>query len=164
MLLLLISCTRTTPPTEPTEPVAPIAPITSETPAAPSPPEGACPEEQGDSGPRSVTAHPIPGGEVLAVVCRFYAYQGSFEYWLARDGADPVRLLADFGLDTFDAESLELVNFQKARGPGDCGDWWRYRIEGDALVTLEHRARGCEEELPDDGELPPPSEWPLAGE
>lgn len=163
MLPVLLACTRTATP-EPApapvaEPVAEPTPVAEE-PPAPTAPAGACPEEDG---PTRVQAHPIPGGNVLEVDCRFYAYQGSFEYWLIRKGGQPIRLLADVGMSRFEAESMEVINFQKARGPGDCGDWWRYRIEGDALVTLEHRAQGCEDVPPVDpeGDLPDPAKWPL---
>ena len=146
MLTLLLACTR----------VAPMPPP-AESPAAV--PGGACPDEDGV--PQHITAHPIDGGTVLELSCRFYAYQGSVEFWLTRPGAEPVRLLAAVGLADFTPQSGELTVFSKARGPGDCGDWMRYRLEDGALITLEHRTRSCDAGIPEDGELPPPSTWPL---
>ncbi|MFT5680596.1 MAG: hypothetical protein ACI8RZ_001502 [Myxococcota bacterium] len=163
LLPLLFACTRaTTPEPAPTPPPAPEPlPVAQPAePAKPTAPAGSCPDEDA---PTAVRSHAFSGGTVLEVDCRFFAYQGSFEYWLIRHGGQPVKLLADVGMSRFEPETLELINFQKARGPGDCGSWFKYRIEEDALVTLEHRYQGCDDVPPVDpeGDLPDPALWPL---
>lgn len=112
---------------------------------------------------------------VVAVVCTFGAYQGT--YALVRiDGQDVGLLTAPalaadgrpldvdegwFGTPDFGGfEEGVLTTFMKSRGLGDCGRFVRYGVgDGDRLTVEEVRERDCLPDLPDD--LPPPSAWPV---
>lgn len=105
------------------------------------------------------------GRSLIEVTCAMYAYQGTFSYaWpdgrpvVDQDG-DPIQLLGFPGLD---AETGVLSWLSKARGPGDCGDWYRYTLEQDRFVLQEHRSRSCDAET-DPETFPPPHLWPLQG-
>jgi hypothetical protein len=91
------------------------------------------------------------------------AYQGSYEYFW-QDGLRPVlkedgQPLLVVGLPELDTASGTLTWLSKARGIGDCGDYFVYLLEGDRFQLQEHRSRGCES--PEDDV--PPTEWSLVG-
>jgi hypothetical protein len=153
---LLLACE--TPPAEP----APASPILPPTPAALLQ-AGACRDDGRVDGiePRSV-----PGGRLLwEVLCRYAAYQGAYEYWWSDDrGLRPALVLRGspwtlVGNPELDAAAT-LTWLSKARGPGDCGDWYRAHLDGERFVVDDHRSRECPDAL--DEEPPAPSDWPPA--
>ena len=104
------------------------------------------------------------GRTILEVLCTMAAYQGVFEYrW--QDGLAPVlaedgQPLAPVGLPMLDVSTGRLVWLSKARGIGDCGDYFVYQLQGDRFALQEHRSRACEN--PDD--YVPPEQWALVGD
>ncbi|MCA9570793.1 MAG: hypothetical protein KC656_23290 [Myxococcales bacterium] len=99
------------------------------------------------------------GRGVHEAQCVLGAYQGNFEYSFA-EPMGPIRTTAG---ETFVAAGWpelsvdgEVRVFAKARGLGDCGSKYLYRLRGDAFGLVEERGRACTDELPD-----PDAEWPL---
>ena len=87
------------------------------------------------------------------------AYQGTYEYWFAdpsprkAPGLPPTVVgLPEIGSDG------AITWLEKARGPGDCGDYYVFTLSGDAWSEKEHRRRACSD---DASEVPPPTSWPL---
>ncbi|MFT4978544.1 MAG: hypothetical protein ACI8S6_004454 [Myxococcota bacterium] len=107
----------------------------------------------------------LPDGRAIAEVnCEIYAYQGTYTYAWA-DGPRPILdsdgdQLVVLGIPFLDPATGELKWLQKSRGPGDCGSFYRYALEGDHFRELEHRSRECDDSSE---EVPPPDEWPLVG-
>ncbi|MDP2316617.1 MAG: DUF1176 domain-containing protein [Pseudomonadota bacterium] len=103
------------------------------------------------------------GRTILQVNCFMAAYQGRYYYaWAAgpsvvttADGA-PLRLT---GMPSLDAATGVLTWVDKARGAGDCGDWYRYVLTGDQFALQEQRHQACGA----DGATFQPESWPLAG-
>jgi hypothetical protein len=142
--------------------------------------KAACAREEGaptfePRGPSGVFAlSPLADDEALVeVTCQFGAYQGSFAL-VRLDGpratlvrgprADDTGALTDtsavhVGYLMVDPEARTFSVFAKSRGPGDCGVYSSYALDGDAARLTEVRARDCAEEIPD--ELPAPREWPV---
>lgn len=124
---------------------------------------GACRDAEIEK-PLRVIAWETRDDAVYAAECEGFAYQSNYEWWTrgpkgfvraTRADGSPVNML---GYPSFDLEKGQAEWLEKARGPGDCGDWYRYRREGSVFTLEEHRSRSCEA---DPGEVPPPSEWPL---
>lgn len=117
-------------------------------------PEGACTEGE----PLAVTSTPQDdGSQLIFVECERYAYQSSFDIWVRQADGNETRAAQVLGYPSV-REDGAVVNFERARGPGDCGTWklWRYR-DG-ALVLEETRERDCSDEAPEELD---PSTWPL---
>jgi hypothetical protein len=60
----------------------------------------------------------------------------------------------------FDPREQELTRFEMARGLGDCGAWFKYRINEDKGVLLEYRAKDCDDKEEFEG-IPHPGTFPL---
>jgi len=105
----------------------------------------------------------VSQGDVqLAMVhCEFYAYQGDYEVWVlpAAHGV-PFKTARLTGMGGLSEDGATFVNFNKARGPGDCGTFTRYTIDAEGLHESEVRSRECTDTAPDEID---PSTWPLVG-
>ena len=96
--------------------------------------------------------------------CAMYAYQGRYEYaWndlkpVFDEQGLPMRLL---GLPYRDKGVIELKWTEKARGIGDCGDWYWYVFGDNRFQLKEHRRRKCNDTVEITPELLDGSKWPL---
>lgn len=162
-LLFALACAGS-----PTSVTAPAAPTTTPTPvttpaALPDADAllaaGLCTEEKAIVELRTV--HLDDGRTMQEAVCARYAYQEVVQYsWAHTPGPVGTTLgqpLSVVGVPRMDAKGA-LSWLSKARGPGDCGHFYRYQIDGDALRLVELRGRECTDEPP--AELDP-STWPL---
>ena len=128
---------------------------------------GACAEDDVDA-PSGIRALAAPDGALYEVECEMWAYQGPHEYW-SRDGSGgwvgvegpSGTVTRAIGIPGFDPDTGRLSWLQRARGLGDCGEWWILQLEGSGserrFSLVEHRARECDD-APDP---PPPQQWPL---
>ena len=168
-LLALLACDRTPVPAAATAPAPEPAPPELAAPDAPAGDAahaallaaGVCGGEGQISDTREI---PLPDGRVLLeVLCAMYAYQGAYGYAWASSG-EPVRDQDGAVLDLVGLPFLEpdgtLVWLEKARGPGDCGAYHRYLLEGDRFVRKEHRVRPCSDAVEEE-DVPTPDTWPL---
>lgn len=64
------------------------------------------------------------------------------------------------GSNEFQPRKKELTRFDMARGLGDCGAWFKYRINEDKGVLLEYRAKACDDKEKFDG-IARPETFPL---
>lgn len=170
LLALLTGCFSNSPPEPPAD--APDAP-----PPADAPPQAELPLEAAllaagacagtellEGRPAAIATY--EEGALAIVACERFAYQEAFEVW-RRDASGawgPVQsgvgvALKGLGGPELDATTGELWWLEKSRGPGDCGAYYRYRLEGAVALLTEHRARECE----DEGEIPPVRQWPIVG-
>jgi hypothetical protein len=112
---------------------------------------------------------------LVLVVCRLAAYQAVTEWVLYEPSAGEPRVMPvpyeDFadgrvtaaadrvmvGLPSFDPMTQVVTNFQKFRGPGDCGIFTRHRLEGTKLTLQEFRLRECDATTP----RTDPTQFPL---
>lgn len=175
-LLFMLACDGGSPPEEapPSPPPAPEQPPEPERPPEPEQPVGAVTVDHGallsagacreDGQIERVSTSQLPDGRtILEVLCFMAAYQGAFEYrW--QDGLAPVlaedgQPIAPVGLPTLDVSTGRLTWLSKARGLGDCGDYFVYQLRGERFALLEHRSRPCDN--PDD--YTPPEQWALVG-
>ncbi|MEL6341999.1 MAG: DUF1176 domain-containing protein [Myxococcota bacterium] len=151
-----------TPPPPPTPaPETPPKPDTTQKPAGVGP---LCPD---DLEPIEQRRIPVEDGlALIEVSCEMFAYQGRFIYWLERDGQRQPAV-AGGGLDLlgfpgFDPADRTITNLSKYRGPGDCGEWLKFKLEGERFVLKEHRIRECDDNADFDN-IPSPDQWPLVG-
>jgi Protein of unknown function (DUF1176) len=104
--------------------------------------------------------------------CFLGAYQGGYEFYLysatPQVRVQPLTLRrytfgagtwsqerAIGGLTNFDAQKQQLSIFSKSRGPGDCGSFSRYKLEGNTLKLQEYRVKeAC------DGNFVDPEKYP----
>jgi len=122
---------------------------------------GACQEDGGNT--ESVQTFSIENADPLVEAhCAFYAYQGTYEYWRATpSGMKPATIEGEtvplyvVGMPSFDPLARSLTWLNKARGAGDCGEWFHYQLEGDHFVLETHRRRECSDEpLPEGFVIP----------
>lgn len=171
LVLALFACTGGTPEPQAPEPDAP-APTEAPAPADvveeadPGDPlaaviaAGGCAQAEPDTQPQNVEVHTVGDKSYWVVTCEMFAYQGTFEVWDADAGAPVMNgesRLGGLGLPTLDAEAGTVTWLAKARGPGDCGDWYRHDLSG---ALQEHRSRSCQDTAPDTID---PSAWPQIG-
>ena len=139
--------------------------------------EADCPLEAPDEATTGVSVHDLgANSRVVEVECERYAYQGTRLLYLLKNGAglplkfdqyespdvgrlEPYQSPVLTGLLSVDARAGYLEVLRKYRGVGDCGQYLRYRIEGDHVILHELRVREC-------GKLPlaktvDPKTWPL---
>jgi len=166
LLMLLLACDGSAPPAEPAPSPAPVPTPAPAPQAAPDKASllaaGLCSDDGTIQEMQAVTLS--DGRKLLELTCAMYAYQGTFSYAWA-DSGEPVRdqdgnILSLLGWPGLDTETGALAWLSKARGVGDCGDYFVYQLEGDRFVQKEHRSRGCDNNA---DEVPPPDQWPLAG-
>lgn len=126
---------------------------------------GAC---EGSGTFEQLTEWALPGGRALfAAVCDVFAYQSGYEWWMrdaeggfARVGeGDEDATAAGAGWPSFDPATMRAERLAKARGLGDCGDFYVHALEGSAWRLVEHRSRECDDPNPEHGDTPPT--WPL---
>ncbi len=110
----------------------------------------------------------LDGGHVVAVLCDTFAYQSTWEL-MGFDGTNLVSLDVEqwrgglettsiiLGYPSLDEDSGQLVNFEKARGVGDCGRLQEWFSEPGRLGLAVARERDCS----DDAEYVEPDEWPI---
>jgi hypothetical protein len=60
----------------------------------------------------------------------------------------------------FHPRKQELTRFEMAGGWGDCGAWFKYRINEDQGVLLGYRSNDCDDNEKFDG-IPHPETFPL---
>jgi len=108
---------------------------------------------------------PLPDGRVIYELnCVMAAYQGGYEYaWadlkpVLNQSDAPMTLV---GLPYRDKGVIELKWTEKARGVGDCGDWFWYTFSGDRFRFREHRHRACDDSVEITPEMLEGSQWPL---
>jgi hypothetical protein len=106
--------------------------------------------------------------ELFLVRCMMGAYQPSMQVFLKSFDRFELMAFPDYSDDAgwggtnflgyaeFNAKTLELHNYVKFRGIGDCGTTSAYRWTGYAFKLLEYRYRDCSDDEPidPDGELP----------
>jgi hypothetical protein len=149
----LLACDQK-PPEPPPPPPAAAAPSAESMLAA-----GACKTDGTVAAVRSIAL--ADGRALLEVTCAMFAYQGTYEYWWPaplKPVAGPAGAFALLGVPTVDPMTGVLTWLEKDRGPGDCGNWYRYALEGDEFVQKEHRQRACDAA----GDAGPPETWPIA--
>jgi hypothetical protein len=136
-----------------------------------------CPLASPDEAGTGVVMHDFGAdARIIEVQCERWAYQGSYLFYLVKDGVITQLNFEQFeapdagrleryhsalvtGLPSVVADEQALDVFRKYRGIGDCGQFLRYRIEAQAAVLKQLRVRDCEA-LPDDKPIDT-QEWPL---
>lgn len=129
-----------------------------------------------EAGPGVVTHDFGADAGIIEVQCERWAYQGTYLFYLVKDGAITPLSFEQFeapdvgrleryhsalvtGLPSVVADEQALDVFRKYRGIGDCGQFLRYRIDSQAAVLKQLRVSDCEA-LPADKPIDT-QEWPL---
>lgn len=127
---------------------------------------GACPDLDEGVQPAHVEEVELGGGRAISVVtCETFAYQGTFELWEQQAGAwKPVtdedrRPVRGLGVPAV-AKDGAVTWLEKARGPGDCGDFYELQPGPRGYRVTTHTGRSCDTPVGPGEELADPRTWP----
>lgn len=125
---------------------------------------GACPDLEEGVQPAQVEKVEAGGRPLYVVTCETFAYQGTFELWRQQAGAwkavtdeddKPVRGL---GVPVV-TEDGAVSWLEKARGPGDCGEYHEMKDGPRGMRVTLHTARACDAPVGDGEDLGDPRTW-----